>query len=146
VAQGNGASVHTGVGLDLQQQLGRDSPFGWFGRFGTGGSERFHSGQEQLTTGSQIGTGFVLHAPLKHLGLVPRLKNDLMGTGFVWSHSKESDQPIYHRDEYVFETFYTLQVTPLMRLQPDFQAVWNPTHNPDPGPALVGQVQLIFSW
>ena len=30
-----------GFGLNFQQQLGRHSPFGWFGRFGHGGSERF---------------------------------------------------------------------------------------------------------
>ena len=146
VGQPSGASAQLGFGLDLQQQLGHDSPFGWFGRFGTGGRERLQTGQEQPNAGSQIGTGFVMHAPLKNLGLLPRLSNDLLGTGFVWSHLTESAEPIYHNDEYVFETFYTLQLSPLMRFQPDFQAVWNPAHNPNPGPALVAQVQLILSW
>jgi porin len=146
VGQPGGGPVETGFGLNFQQQLGRASPFGWFGRFGTGGKERFSTGEEQPNTGSQVGTGFVMQAPLKYVGLVPRLSNDLFGTGFVWSHSNESSKPIYHPDEYVFETFYTLQLAPMMRLQPDFQVVWNPTHNPDSGPALVGQIQLILAW
>jgi carbohydrate-selective porin OprB len=58
----------------------------------------------------------------------------------------ESTPTIYHREEYVFETFYTLQLTPLMPLQPDFQVVWNPAYYPDPGPALVAQLQLILNW
>jgi hypothetical protein len=146
IGQANGAPPQTGICFNLQQQLGNDSPFGWFGRFGTGGHEHFHTGEELVNTGTQIGTGFVMQAPLKHLGLLRRLSNDLLGTGFVWSHSAQSTQPVYHPDEYVFEAFYTLQFTPLMRLQPDFQVVWNPTHNPDSGPALVGQIQLILAW
>ena len=59
-AEVNGA---TGGGLcfDLQQQLGSDSPFGWFGRFGFGG--------EKVSDGAsaQAGSGFVLQGPFKHL-------------------------------------------------------------------------------
>ena len=146
VGQVKGASPQTGIGFNLQQQLGRESPLGWFGRFGTGGRELLSTGAEQLNVGSQIGTGFVLQAPLKHLGLVPRLSNDLLGAGFVWSHLTESTQKIYHSGEYVFESFYTLQFSPLMRLQPDVQVVWDPAHNPSPGPALVAQVQFILTW
>jgi porin len=146
VGQAEGASVQPGLGFNLQQQLGKDSPFGWFGRFGVGGGERLSHGAEQIGTGSQIGTGFVMQAPLQYLGVVPRLNNDLAGTGFVWSHSHESTQPIYHADEYVFETFYTLQLTPLLRVQPDFQVVWNSTHNPNSGASLVTQLQLILAW
>lgn len=99
-----------------------------------------------MAVGSQIGTGFVMHAPLDHLGLVPRLHNDVLGVGFVWSHVAESTQPIYHQDEYVLEVFYTLQLSPLARLQPDVQILWNPAYNPDAGPAAVFQLQLILAW
>ena len=146
VGQSNGGSPESGFGLNFQQQLGKNSPFGWFFRYGIGGRERFQSGDEQPNTGSQVGTGFVMQAPLQHIGLVPRLNNDLFGTGFVWSHPNQSTQPIYHSDEYVFETFYTLQFTPFVRLQPDLLVMWNPAHNPDPGPALIAQVQFIVAW
>jgi porin len=146
VGQATGDPVQTGIGLNFQQQLGAKSPFGWFGRFGTGGHERFHSGNEQVGVGSQIGTGFVMHAPLAYSGLVPRLRNDVLGVGFVWSHVEESTQTIYHPDEYVLETFYTLQLSPLARLQPDVQILWNPAYNPDAGPAAIFQIQLILTW
>jgi len=46
----------------------------------------------------------------------------------------------------VFETFYTLQLTPTVRLQPDLQVVWDPVFNRDPGPATVFQLQLVLAW
>ncbi|HTS53032.1 MAG TPA: carbohydrate porin [Burkholderiales bacterium] len=51
---------------------------------------------------------------------------------------------MYHNDEYVFETFYALQLTPMSRLQPDLQIVWNPAFNPDSGPAVVFQFQFLL--
>ena len=33
-----------------------------------------------------------------------------------------------------------------MKLQPDFQLIWNPAHNPDPGPAATFQLQLNLAW
>ena len=56
----------------------RDSPLGWFGRFGFGG-EKVSGGAP-----SQIGTGFVFQGPFKHM-LLQRTSNDLLGVGFVWS-------------------------------------------------------------
>jgi porin len=135
-----GGPVQGGVGFNFQQQLGQHSPFGWFGRFGVGGS------QVSAGASTQIGTGFVLHAPLENAGVVKRLSNDLLGVGFVWSQPSATTQTVYHRNEYVFETFYTLQLSPTTRLQPDMQLVWNPAFNPDPGPATVFQIQAIIAW
>ena len=135
----NGA-VQGGLAINLQQQLGRNSPLGWFGRFGFGGS--------QVSGGAkaQVGTGFVMQAPLKYMGWVPQLSNDLVGVGFVWSQPSATTKTVYHNDEYVLETFYTLQLTPLSQLQPDLQLVWNPAFNPDPGPAVVFQFQFLLKW
>jgi porin len=132
--------VQGGLSFNFEQQLGRNSPFGWFGRFGFGGS--------QVSGGAkaQIGTGLVMNAPLKRLGWVPRLSNDLLGAGFVWSQPSATTQTVHHDNEYVFETFYTLQLTPASILQPDLQVVWNPAFNPDPGPAVVFQLQLVLKW
>ncbi len=146
VGQAEGNTAHSGFGLNFQQRLGRQSPFGWFGRYGRGGSERFHSESEQADTGAQVGTGFVLKGPLEYAGLFPSRGQDAAGIGFVWSHPTSADQPLYHRDEYALEVGYVVQLTPTMKLQPDFQLVWNPAHNPDPGPATVFQLQLDLAW
>ena len=136
----NGGPVQGGLAFNLQQQLGRHSPFGWFGRFGFGGS--------QVSGGAkaEVGTGFVMQAPLKYAGWVPQLSNDLLGVGFVWSQPSATTKTVYHNNEYVLETFYTLQLTPTSQLQPDLQIVWNPAFNPDPGPAVVFQFQFLLKW
>ena len=95
---------------------------------------------------AQIGTGLGMRGPLEYLGLLPSRKNDNFGLGFVWSQpSWSSSAPAYH-NEYVLETGYALQLTPLARLQPDFQVVWNPAYNSTASHALVFQLQLDISW
>jgi len=131
--------VQAGLCFNLQQQLGLRSPLGWFGRFG------FGSSQVAAGAAAQIGTGFVMQAPLKHAGLEPRLSNDLLGVGFVWSQPSATTKTIYHQNEYALEAFYAIEFTPLMKLQPDVQYVWNPAFNPANN-ALVVQLQLVFSW
>ncbi len=135
-----GGPTQAGLGFNLQQHLGPHSPFAWFGRFGFGGSE------VSAGTDRQVGTGFVLQAPLKQLGLVPRLNNDLLGVGLVWSQPAATTKTVYHENEYIAETFYTLQLTPTMKLQADFQMVWDAAFNPDAGPATVFQLQLNLAW
>jgi porin len=140
VATVSGAT-QTGVGLNLQQQLGTNSPFAWFGRFGVGGN--------QVTLGgaaAQAATGLVMQAPLQHAGLFPRLSNDYLGAGFVWSRPSAVMQPVAHANEYGFEALYVLQLTPLASLQPDLQVVWNPANNPNAEHAVVFQLQLNLTW
>jgi porin len=137
---GSGGVTQGGLCLNLQQQLGPRSPFAWFGRFGAGGSA------VSAGASAQAGTGLVMQAPLAHAGLAPRLTNDLVGIGYVWSRPSAAAAPVYHRNEQVLETFYTLQLSPLMRLQPDFQVVWNAAFNPDPGPSTIFQVQMLLVW
>ena len=133
-------TVQGGLAFNIQQQLGRNSPLGWFGRFGYGGS--------QVTGGAkaEVGTGFVMQAPLKYAGWVPQLSNDLLGMGFVWSQPSATTKTVYHSNEYVLETFYTLQLSPTSQLQPDLQIVWNPAFNPNPGPAVIFQFQFLLKW
>jgi porin len=146
VGQAEGNPARAGFGLNFQQQLGRESPFGWFGRYGRGGSERFRSEAGQPNTGIQVGTGFVMKGPLEYAGLFPSRSQDVAGVGMVWSHPSSAAESLYHADEFVLELGYVLQLTPTMKLQPDFQTVWNPAHNPDPGPAAVFQLQLNLAW
>jgi hypothetical protein len=135
-----GGPTQGGIGFNIEQQLGHKSPFAWFGRFGVGGS------QVSGGASTQIGTGFVMEGPLEHVGLVPKLTNDYAGVGFVWSQPSATSKTVYHRNEYVAETFYTLQLSPMMRLQPDPQIVWNPAFNPDAGPFTIVQTQFILTW
>ena len=95
-----------GVGLNVQQQLGPKSPFGYFGRFGVGGSEVTIGGAK-----AQIATGLALQAPLKYAGLFPKLSNDYLDAGFIWSEASGVYEPAAHSDEYGFEATYVLQLT-----------------------------------
>ncbi len=135
-----GGPTQAGLGFNFQQHLGPHSPFAWFGRCGFGGAEISPEADRQ------IGTGFVMQAPLKYVGLVPRLSNDLLGVGFVWSQPSATTKTVYHENEYILEPFYALQLTPTMKLQSDLQIVWNPAFNPNAGPIAVFQLQLNLAW
>jgi hypothetical protein len=145
VSQTDGASTRSGFGLNFQQQLGPRAPFGWFGRYGRGGSELFRNELGQPDTGAQVGTGFIMRGPLHYAGLFPSRAQDAAGIGFVWSQPSPSTQPL-HPDEYAVELVYVLQLTPTAKLQPDVQVVWNRARNPDSGPATVFQLQLDLAW
>jgi carbohydrate-selective porin OprB len=132
--------VQAGLCFNLQQQLGQDARFGWFGRFGFGGS------QVSAGAAAQIGTGIGMRGPLEYAGLFPSRGNDVAGVGFVWSQpSWSAGAPAYH-NEYVLEAGYVLQLTPFARLQPDLQVVWNPAYNSTASHALVFQLQLNIAW
>ena len=127
-----------GLCFNMQQQLGHDSPMGWYGRLGFGGSHVTGDAE------TQIGTGFVWQGPLKHL-LLQRTSNDYFGIGFVWSQPSATTKTIIHENEYVLEVTYAQQLTPLAKLQPDLQVVWDPTFN-SANSAVVFQVQVVLAW
>jgi len=133
--------TQVGVGLNIQQQLGQNSPFGWFGRFGVGGTLVTLAGAEV-----QVATGFVLQAPLKHIGLFPKLSNDYLGAGLIWSQPSAVNGPAAHSNEYGFESTYVLQLSPLVTLQPDLQVIWNPANNPNAEYNVISQLQLNLTW
>ena len=135
------STTQSGVGFNVQQQLGTNSPFAWFGRFGVGGSDVGLDGAS-----AQIATGFVMEAPLAHAGLFPKLSNDYFGAGFIWSQPSAAMKPAAHVNEYGFETTYVLQLTPLASLQPDLQVIWNPANNPDADHNVIFQLQLNLVW
>jgi hypothetical protein len=136
-----GGQTQTGIGLNIGQQLGNDSPFAWFGRFGVGGTQVTLDGAR-----CQIATGFAVHAPLKYVGLCPKLSNDYFGVGFIWSQPSSIMEPSAHANEYGFETTYVLQLTPLASIQPDLQVIANPADNPNAGCAVVFQLQFNLTW
>ena len=64
--------------------------------------------------------------PLKNAGLFPRLSNDYLGAGFIWSQPSAAAEPAVHQNEYGIELAYVLQLTPTASIQPDLQIVWDP--------------------
>jgi len=130
-----------GIGLNLEQQLGKDSAIAWFGRFGVGGSQVALDG-----AAAQIASGLALEAPLKHAGLFPKRVSDYLAAGFIWSQPSAVLKPAAHSNEYGFETTYVLQLTPLVSLQPDLQVIWDPARNPNADHLVVLQLQLNFTW
>ncbi len=136
-----GGVTQGGVGLNIQQQLGAQSPFGWFGRFGVGGEAVTLDGAS-----AQVATGVVLQGPLQYAGMVPRLSNDLLGLAFVWSRPSDVMQPVTHSGETGLELMYVLQVTPTASLQPDLQILWDAVNNPTSDRCIVFQLQLNLTW
>ncbi len=136
-----GGKTQPGVGIDLQQRLGKDSPFGYFARFGVGGATTTLYG-----AALQFGTGFSVRGPLAKLGLVPRLTNDYAGVGFVWSQPNASRRPAVHFNEYGVEFMYVLQLTRTLTVQPDFQVIQNPANNPKSDTARIFQLQANLIW
>jgi hypothetical protein len=135
-----GGPTQGGLCFNLQQQLGEHSPYAWFGRFGFGGSG--------ATAGAsaQVGTGFVMKGPLAEIGLFPSRDHDAAGIGFVWSQPSLSSIPVAHENEYVVEAGYVFHLTPTVKVQPDFQYVWNPVYNASHNRALVFQLQMDLIW
>jgi carbohydrate-selective porin OprB len=92
-----------------------------------------------------VGTGFVLQGPFEHF-LLQRKSNDFLGVGFVWSQPSATSKTVYHENEYVLETVYALQLTPTIKIQPDFQMIWDPVFHKDANQATVFQIQLVLAW
>lgn len=133
--------TQAGVGVNAQQQLGANSPFGWFGRFGVGGSRVTLDG-----AAAQVATGLAMQAPPQYLGLSPRRTSDYAGVGFIWSQPSAVMEPVAHRNEYGLEAMYLLQVTPFISLQTDLQFIWNPAGNAAAERNIVFQLQLNVTW
>jgi porin len=131
--------LQAGLCFDLQQKLGTETPYGWFGRFGFGG--------HRVTRGAsvQAGTGFVMQGPFKHF-LVHHTSNDLLGIGFIWSEPSSTSETVYHQNEYVLETVYALQLMPTVKVQTDFQMIWDPAFSEYTSRAMVFQLQLAIAF
>lgn len=121
------------------REIGTAFALGWFGCFGFGDSDVSHGAS------AQVATGFVIQAPFKHL-LAQRTGNDILGARFVWSRSSMTTKTADHENEYTLETKYALQLAPRIRLQPDFQMIWNPAYNPNTNQATMFQIQLALAW
>jgi porin len=134
--------TQAGVGFNFNQQLGRHSPFGIFGRFGVGGETVTNIGGAR----AQVATGLVMQSPLRRLRLLRQAGADIAGLGFIWSQPSANQRPAAHDNEYAAELLYVFQITPTAYLTPDLQVIWNPANNADLGNSVVFQLPLVTSW
>ena len=87
-----------------------------------------------------------MQGPLAQLGLAPSRSNDGAGLGFLWSQPSAGSATVAHQNEFGLEALYVLQLTPMAKLQADFQAIWDPAYNPAASHAFVFQLQLALAW
>ncbi len=137
-----GGVTQAGVGINFNQQLGRYSPLGAFGRFGVGGETVTNIGGAR----AQVATGVVLQSPLHELRLLREGSADIVGLGFIWSQPAANRRPAVHENEYGVELLYVFQITPTAYLTPDVQVIWDPVNNADLGNSLVFQLPLVTTW
>ncbi len=67
---------------------------------------------------------------------------EALGVGFAWG--EPSDRKL--RDQYIWELFYRMQVTPRMRITPDVQFILNPSRSTRDDFVTVVGVRLRVAW
>lgn len=131
-----------GIGINLQQQMGRNSRLGFFTRAGYMGQHA-----SRLTGVKCSATaGFMLQAPFTGAGWGSRSNNENISFGFLWERAAASQRPAKHMDEYGLELSTVVQLTPTFFLQPDVQYIFNPVHATDKDGAVVLQLQGVFKF
>ena len=81
-----------------------------------------------------LSLGFGISGPLNNTG-------DFFGMAFAWGDPVQDSL----RSQYVFETLYRVQLTPIAQLTPDIQLIVNPTNNPNEDFLAVFGIRLIIS-
>jgi porin len=131
-----------GCGINIQQQLGRNSRLGFFTRAGYMGQDASRlSGVKCCAT-----AGLMLQSPFTHAGWGSRSNNENISFGFLWERAASSEKPVEHKDEYGLELTTVVQVTPTFFLQPDVQYIFNPIHSTGRDGAFVLQMQGVFKF
>ncbi|MBL9141852.1 MAG: hypothetical protein JNK53_08300, partial [Phycisphaerae bacterium] len=126
-----------GVALNVEQSLGKDSPFAWYGRFGVGSQETAQLNGAK----AQVATGLVISAPSEEHKLKQLF--DYVATGFAWTQVATPGS--IHSDEYVFEATIFRRITPTLGIQPDVQVIWDPAYGSS-NVNVVFQLQLVLTW
>lgn len=129
-----------GVGLNIEQRLGRESPLGLFGRFGVGDDVTAVIGGAK----AQAAGGLALTAPFLKSGIFSADNNDYIGLGVKWTKVGDAT-PAVHEDEYAVELTATFQLTPTITLQPDVQFFWDPAYSPFDD-TFVFQMAINIQW
>lgn len=127
-----------GVLVNVEQELGKDSPFGAFVRAGFTGEAL---GAVQGAT-STVGGGLVLSGPSES----PLLKTQqaYFALGAYWLEAPPG--ALARQDEYGLEVTYVVQLTETLTLQPDVQVILGPSGNPDADATAMFTLQLTYTW
>lgn len=139
----NGGDCGLGGGINIQQQLGKNSPLGFFTRAG------FMDQDAAAVTGTKAcaSAGLMLQAPFSRSGWGSRSNYENISFGFLWQRAASDQNPVQHKDEYGLELSMVMQITPTFYLQPDLQYIFNPIHATDGDDgAFVMQVQGVFKF
>ncbi len=134
--------VGNGCGINIQQQLGRNSPVGFFARVGFNDQDA-----ARITGVKAAGTaGLMLRAPFSNSGWGSRSNYENVSFGFLWQRAGATERPVAYNDEYGLELSTVVQVTPTFFLQPDVQYIFNPVHSTGKDGAFVLQMQGVFKF
>ena len=138
----HGGKLGLGFGMNIQQQMGKNSPLGFFTRVG------FMDQDAAAATGTKAAAtaGLMLQAPFRKSGWGSRSNYDNISLGFLWQRAASSENPVAHKDEYGLELSAVVQVTPTFFLQPDVQYIFNPIHSTGRDGAFVLQMQGVFKF
>ena len=130
----------SGAAINIQQQLGKNSPLGWFARCGVMDSDAAAINNVKAA----VTTGLVLQAPFCESGWGSKANHDQLAFGFMWARAADSLEPCRNRNEYGLELSAVIQVTPTFFLQPDVQYIFNPAGQTDRSGEFVFQLQGVF--
>lgn len=130
-----------GIGLNFTQDLG-NSPWAIFGRLGVGGNKVTTLRGAQ----AQFAGGVALKRPLALLGILSENSNNFLGVSGIWTKTPGPSQAAGGRDETGIEITYSIQVSPSVIIQPDFQIFFNPANNSSQNVASIFQLQVSSSW
>lgn len=129
-----------GIAFNASQDLGT-SPFSLFARAGIGG--------DRVTAlrgaSKQVSGGLVIKRPLELLGWVEEDSSNFFGVAAVWSETPDTASRAGGREETALEFNYSIQLTPTMILQPNYQMYFDPAYS-DRSFASVFQIQLSINW
>lgn len=132
----------SGVAINFQQRLGRESHLGAFTRCGVL--------DEDAATVSNVRAcitgGIVLQAPFSRSGWGSRPNNDQIALGMLWERAARSAKPYSNKDEYGVELSAVVQITPTFYIQPDLQCIFHPIHESSHSTAVVLQIQGVFKF
>jgi len=114
-----------GFNINLSKKF--DDKYGAFLRYGY--SDGKFTDVKQL-----LSLGFGVSGPLNNPG-------DFFGLAFAMGEPVDNSL----RTQYIFETLYRIQITPIMQFTPDLQLIINPTNNPKENHLAVLGARFIIS-
>lgn len=105
-------------------------------------------GRLGIANSSFNSSDFSIQAGFNYIGLIPGRDEDMLGLAFTSIHLSKEFRNIEQLDikyETILELTYSFQLNEWLRLQPDFQYIFNPVLAPEAGYAFVAGVRTEIS-